>query len=65
MSMPLVPFILGKDSLIRGHEIEYMIVPLGLTDGWGFALILDWAWGLTFEQASFQTPRWVLGSLAG
>ena len=50
ISVPPAPF---KDPPIRRHEIDYMLVPLGPTGGWGFASVSDWAWGPAQGQASF------------
>ena len=65
MHVPLMPYILGRDPPIQRHKTEYMSVPLGPTSRWGFSPILDWARGPAPGQVSFQTPRWVPGSLDG
>lgn len=63
--MPLAPYISSRGPPIRRHEIEYMLVPLGLASKWRFSPVLDWARGPALGQTSFQTPRWVPSSLAG
>lgn len=65
MHVPLAPYIPSRDPPIWRHEIEYIPVPLGPTDGWGFAFVSDWARGPTAGQTLFQTSGWVLGFSAG